>query len=290
MIVNARALILRLVLGSESHGDAPLGVRELLAACALFGLPGNRVRVALARAVSAGLLVAPQRGVYALGPAARPLADEVGRWRGMAQQVGVWHGDWIAVHVGANGRSHRPALRARERAFALLGLAELERGLHLRPNNLAGGSDALRARLHALLPEGTDAGTAFTLRDLSRADAARARALWHTAALDASYRDGSARLSAWSEQVRTLAPERAAREVFELGDQAIRRLVFDPWLPAPMVDEAARRRFIAAVERHDDLGKMLWRQFLGAVRERSPRRAVSTSTPTPTRSPDLEKA
>ena len=269
MTINPRALILRLVLGAEGHGDPALGVRELLSACALFGLPENSVRVALARAVAAGLLVTPQRAVYELGPAARPLADEVGRWRGMAQLVVAWQGDWIAVHVGASGRSDRSALRARERCFELLGLAEFERGLHLRPNNLAGGADTLRTRLQALLPAGAQAGTVFTLRDLGPADSQRARALWDTAALDATYRHGTAQLTAWREQARTLPLERAAREVFQLGNRAIRRIVFDPWLPAPLIDDVARRRFIAAVARHDDIGKTIWRQYLGAVRAQS---------------------
>jgi phenylacetic acid degradation operon negative regulatory protein len=150
----------------------------------------------------------------------------------------------------------------------------LERGLHLRPNNLAGGSDTLRMRLQALLPEGTDAGTVFTLRDLAPADAERARSLWDGAALDAAYRDTTAGLTAWREQARSLPLERAAREAFELGNRAIRRIVFDPWLPAPLIDEAARRRFVAAVVRHDDIGQTLWRQYLGAVRTRSSRRAT----------------
>ncbi|MBX3645059.1 MAG: hypothetical protein KF720_18525 [Rubrivivax sp.] len=274
MPINARALILRLVLGAEAHGDAALGVRELLSACALFGLPGNSVRVALARAVAVGLLTTPRRAVYELGPAARPLADEVSRWRDMAQQAVPWHGDWVAVHVGAAGRSDRPALRARQRAFELLGLAELERGLHLRPNNLAGGAATLRTRLQALLPAGTDAGTVFLLGDLAAADAAHARGRWDGAALDASYRDGTARLTAWREQARALPLEQAAREVFELGNRAIRQLVFDPWLPAPLIDEAARKRFIAAVIRHDDIGKAIWRQYLGAVRAQSSLRAT----------------
>ena len=274
MSINPRALILRLVLGAEGHGDEALGVRELLSACALFGLPGNSVRVALARAAAAGLLVAPRRGVYELGPAARPLADEVVRWRGMAQQVVAWNGDWIAVHVGATGRSDRPALRARERAFELLGLAEFERGLQLRPNNLAGGADTLRARLRALLPAGAQAGTVFALHDFSPTDAERARSLWDTAALDATYRDSTAHLTAWREQARTLPLEQAAREVFELGNRAIRQLVFDPWLPPPLIDEAARKRFVTAVTRHDDIGQAIWRQYLGAVRTQSSLRAT----------------
>src|SRR5574337_586128 len=274
MPVSSRALILRLVLGTEAHDDEHLGVRELLSACALFGVPANSVRVALARGVAAGLLATPRRGVYVLGPSARPLADEVGRWRLMAQQVTAWDGDWIAVHVGAAGRSDRPALRSRERAFELLGLAEFERGLFLRPNNLIGGAHNLRLRLRALLPEGAVFGTVFTLRDLGAAEGERARGLWDTAALDATYRDTTALLTAWREQARTLPLDRAAREAFDLGNGAIRRLVFDPWLPAPLVDDAARKRFIAAVVRHDDIGQAIWRQFLSAARAQSSLRAT----------------
>jgi phenylacetic acid degradation operon negative regulatory protein len=266
---NPRALILRLVLGAEAQGDGALGVRELLAACALFGLAENRVRVALARAAAAGLLVAPRRGAYALGPQAQPLADEARRWRQLAAQLVDWDGGWVAVHVGAVGRSDRPALRARERAFGLLGLAEFERGLHLRPDNLAGGAKALCARLHALLPAGAPAGTVFALHGLGPADDRRARGLWDTAALNAAYRDTTARLSAWLDDARALPLENAAREAFDLGSRAIRRLVFDPWLPPPLVDEAARRRFVAAVTRHDDIGQAVWRQYLAAVRARS---------------------
>lgn len=274
MSLNPRALILRMVLGAEAQGRGSLEVRELLASCALFGLAANTVRVTLARAVAAGLLVAPRRGAYALGPKAQPLADEVRRWRRLPAQLVEWRGGWVAVHVGAAGRSDRAALRARERAFGLLGFAEFERGLHLRPDNLAGGAAALRQRLLALLPEGAVGGTVFALRDFHPADDQRARGLWDTPGLNAAYLDGTARLSAWLDDARALPLESAAREVFELGDRAIRRLVFDPWLPAPLVDDAARRRFVAAVIRHDDVGQSIWRRYFAAVRARSPLRSA----------------
>lgn len=261
-----RSLILSLILGSEARGDGALGVRELLAACDLFGLPQNSVRVALARAVAAGLLVTPSRGRYALGPQARPLADEVRRWRGIAARLADWNGDWLAVHVGATGRSDRPALRARERAFGLLGLAEFERGLNLRPANLAGGAEGLRARLRALVPEGTDTGTVFVLRGLAAADEARASSLWDGAALDAGYLDTTARLSAWLDGAHRLTLQCAAREAFEIGHRAIRQLVFDPLLPAPLVDGELRARFIDAVTRYDDAGQAIWQHFLAVTR------------------------
>lgn len=266
MATDTRALVLNLLLGAEVRGEAELGVRELLAACALFGLPENTVRVALARAVAAGLLVTPRRGTYALGPAARAVADEVSGWRRIESSMVAWDGGWMAVHVGASGRSDRVASRARERAFGLLRLAEFERGLHLRPDNLVGGVDALRERLGHLLPEGTDTGTVFALRGLAPADDARARALWDRAVLDAGYRDTTARLAAWLDGARGLPLERAAREVFELGHAAIRRLVFDPLLPAPLVDAAARSRFVRTVARFDETGRAIWQRFLAGVR------------------------
>lgn len=279
-----RALALRLLLGAEAQGDCALGVRELLASCALFGLAENRVRVALARATAAGLLVTPRRAAYALGPAAQPLADAARQWRQLPAQVREWNGGWLAVHVGAAGRSDRAALRSRERAFGVLGLAELERGLQVRPDNLADGADGLRNRLRALLPTGVAAGTVFALHSLSAAEDRVARGLWNGAALNAGYRYTTARLSAWLDDARTQALEDAAREAFELGHQAIRQLVFDPWLPAPLIDAAARRRCVAAVRRHDDIGQSIWRQYLGAVRTNSPVR----TRPALPRKPALE--
>lgn len=276
MPADPRSLVLSLILGAEARGDAALGVRELIAACALFELPENNVRVALARAVAAGQLTTPRRGAYALSAQSRPLADEVGRWRSLEDQIVEWRGDWLAVHVGATGRSDRPALRARERAFGILGLAEFERGLHLRPDNLAGGVASLRERLAHLVPQGTELGTVFVLGGLAAADAQRAAALWDAAALDAHYRDGTARLSAWLENARALPLERAARESFELGHAAIRSLVFDPLLPAPLVDAAARSRFIKTVARFDDAGKAVWQRFLKRVRAAAPQPALAS--------------
>lgn len=267
---SPRSLILSLMLGAETRGSTELSVRELLAACALFGLPENTVRVALARAVTAGLLATPRRGCYALGPEARPLAHEVGRWRRSAALMSSWTGEWIAIHVGATGRSDRTALRARERAFGLLGFAEFERGLHLRPDNLTGGVEALRTRLQALLPPGTEAGTMFVLRALAVSDEQRARQLWDTATLDSTYRETTARLSAWLDSAHTLALHQAARESFEIGHDAIRQLMFDPLLPAPLVDAQARTRFMHAVARYDDAGKAIWQRFLSATRSQGP--------------------
>lgn len=268
------------MLGAESRGDAVLGARELLSACALFGVAESTVRVTLTRAVAAHLMRVPQRGCYALGPQARPLADEVHRWRRTASLMRPWAGDWIAVHVGATGRSDRAALRSRERAFGLLGVAEFERGLHLRPNNLCGGAHSLRQRLQALVPAGTDIGTVFQLQDLSDADTKRARRLWDAQRLDDAYRHTTERLCAWLDSCSRLPLPQAARESFVLGHDAIRQLMFDPLLPPPLIDDRARERFMQTVVRFDDAGQAVWQRFLTSARHQEPLDA-SMATPHP---------
>lgn len=161
MPVSARHLILNLLMAVEG---GTLSAREVVAACNALRIQGNNARVALTRLNASGMLITTGRGTYRLGPQAAPLADEISGWRETTARVREWNGDWVAVHVGPAGRSDRAALRARGRALGLLGLAEFERGLFLRPDNLAGGVDVARERLGRL---GLGAGaTVFIARGL----------------------------------------------------------------------------------------------------------------------------
>lgn len=277
-LVSPRHLVLNLLLGA---GGQALGAREAVAAGALFGFQDNSVRVALARLSAAGLIVSTARGAYALGPGALALAADVGQWRVLEQRVVDWSGDWIAVYAGGLGRSDRPALRVRERALGLLGLAEFERGLYLRPDNLAGGVAGVRERLRRLAPD--QALTAFVARDFEPDRDRAARACWDGAALTLRYRDAARRLDAWRASASRLDLQTAARESFLLGDTSIRELVFDPLLPQPLVDVAARRAFLEAVRHFDDAGQAIWQRFLADARERTP---ASRARPAP--SPSME--
>ncbi len=276
MVPRPRQLILRLLLGA---GGAPLTAREAVRACALFGIPASGVRVALARLAAAGLVEPVQRGAYRLGRQASTLAAEVAAWRDAKARTREWRGDWIAVHVGALGRSDRVALRARDRALGLLGLRELERGLPVRPDNLAGGVGAVRERLTRL---GLDReATVFRAGGFGADDERRARSLWDGRALARGYRSTLARLERWLAGAHRLDLDDAARESFLLGDQAIRQLVFDPLLPKPLVDEQARAAFVDAVIRFDAAGQAIWKDFLTdtpATRHRQvPRAATRTA-------------
>ena len=170
----------------------------------------------------------------------------------------------MAVHVGNLGRSDRTALRVRDRALALLGLCELERGLYLRPDNLLGGVSAVRERLYKLGLE-TEASV-FRLADLDAARDARARSLWDGDALNRRYRDTRQRLDAWLAKADALEPEAAARESYLLGNEAIRHMVFDPLLPEPLVDTAARRACADLVQHFDRAGRVIWRQLYDSFR------------------------
>lgn len=271
MTPNPRHLILNLLLGA---GGQALSARTAVAACALFGLRENSVRVALARLSAAGLVETFGRGEYRLGPGAARLADEVATWRDAERRVRDWNGAWIAAHVGDLGRSNRAALRARGRALGMLGLRELDRGLFLRPDNLAGGVEAARERLLKLGLE-SDAAV-FVAHGFDAARERRAAALWDGRALTRGYRETRARLEDWLARAGSLALELAARESYLLGDAAIRQLVFDPLLPAPLVDVDARRGFLDAVVRFDAAGHAIWNRFL---REGIGRRASTRARP-----------
>lgn len=256
MTPNPRQLILNLLLAAE-HGE--LSARDAIAGCQLFGIRANSVRVALARLASAGLIEAAGRGSYRLGPGGAGLAGDVSTWRAAEQRVREWQGGWVAVHVGNLGRSDRVALRARDRALALLGLRELDRGLFLRPDNLVGGVAGVRERLLKL---GLEAGAAvFLAGELDTEREHRARALWDGKGLTASYRQTRQRLEQWLERAPLLETDVAARESFLLGNDAIRQLVFDPLLPEPLVDSAERRAFAEAVRRFDAAGHDIWRRL-----------------------------
>ncbi|PWR19621.1 PaaX family transcriptional regulator C-terminal domain-containing protein [Zavarzinia compransoris] len=255
---KAKTLILQLLLAAD--GGA-LAARDAVTACSLFDIAESAARVTLVRLAAAGMIEGAGRGAYRLGPAAAGFAADVAGWRRAGERLRPWAGGYVAVHSGALGRSDRAALRARHRALDMLGFAEMDKGLHLRPDNLAGGVGAIRRRLLAL---GLDAGaTVFAAGDFAR-DPGH---LWDGAALNAAYRRRSV-LDDWLARAGDLDPDVAAREAFLIGSRAIRQIVFDPLLPEPLVDGGEREAFFAAVRQFDAAGRALWRRFFAAQNQR----------------------
>ncbi len=260
MKINAKNLILDLLLAA---GGRALTAREAVSAGALFRINSNNVRVALVRLSAEGLIDSAARGSYRLGPAAAKLAGEVATWRKAEQRIRKWNGGYLAVSCGSLGRSDRAALRRRERGLHMLGFRELDRNLHIRPDNIEKNATAVRERLYnlGLEPE----AAVFVASDLDAAREERARALWDGEALNATYRSMREQLEEWMEESDGLEPAAAARESFLLGGRAIHQIVFDPLLPAPFVDTDARHEFIRTVLRFDQVGHAIWRRLLESV-------------------------
>lgn len=237
----------------------PLTARQLVASCRLFGITENSTRVALARLSAVELVESAERGSYQLGEAATGLAGDVATWREAEGRLAQWNGRYVMVHCGPLGRSDRTALRHRERVLDMVGLREYQRDLYVRPDNLAGGVKAVRRRLHGL---GLDReASVFAASQFDDANEHHLQDLWDGDALNQRYRQQHQQLSRWQEKTDQLAIEDAARECFLLGNRAIRYIVFDPLLPAPLIDEKARSDFFEQAKIFDRAGHAIWQQF-----------------------------
>jgi hypothetical protein len=108
---------------------------------------------------------------------------------------------------------------------------------------------------------------------------AKALGLPDGAALTRGYRERAQALDAWRQGASTLSLDAAARESFLLGDEAIHALIFDPWLPEPLVDTEARQAFVRSVMQFDAAGRVIWQELLRAARESAPRRHALIQPP-----------
>ncbi|HEV7731097.1 MAG TPA: PaaX family transcriptional regulator [Candidatus Binatia bacterium] len=257
MAPSAKSVVLDL-LSTLPRGSMPVGT--LVAAGALFGLAENAIRVTITRLLSSGLVERDERGQYRLGARTGAVSTQVASWRRLADRTRVWDGGWIAVHTAGLARADRAAGRQRSRALHFLGLRELSVGLAVRPDNLAGGIDATRARLYAL---GLDAtAPVFVVRDLDDAITRRAHALWPATSLVAEWRTTRQALERSERQLPQLPLERAMVESFLVGGRAIRQLVLDPLLPERIVPAHERDLLVATLRRYDRLGRTVWATFL----------------------------
>ena len=260
MRANPKSLILELLL---ANGEKPLTAREAIHASALFRISESSLRVTLTRLSATGLIEAAGRGAYRLGPAAVDLAGDVATWRTLETRLRPWAGGYIVVHSGALGRSDRAALQRRERALQMLGFRVFERGLHIRPDNIEPDIDAVRQRLYRL---GLDSEAAvFKASNFDAARESVVHQLWDGGALNRMYMQLNAQLETWLAGADQLALEVATRESFFMGGGAIRQLVFDPLLPEPLVDAAARHAFIQTVHRFDAAGRAIWQRFFASL-------------------------
>lgn len=252
MPVTPKSLILDL-LSTLRGGSMP--VRALVAAAALFGIRENGLRVALARLYAGRLVERDERGRYRLGPGTSAVSDRVTAWRRIEERLRPWDGGWVAVHTGRRKPDARTA-----RALRFLGLRDLEPGLAVRPDNLAGGVPAVRVGLASL---GMGGAPVFGLRELDPARDLAARSLWDASALCEAYAATRDELRESETRLAGLPDDEAMVESFVVGGRAIRQLVLDPLLPEPIVPAAERASLVEATRRYDRIGRARWALFLG---------------------------
>ncbi|MCC6373261.1 MAG: GntR family transcriptional regulator [Moraxellaceae bacterium] len=257
MKINAKHLILDLLLAFNQA----LCAKDAIAACRLFGVNENSVRVALARLSAEGLIEAEERANYRLSASALTLAGDVATWRTAEQRIKSWDGTYLAVFSASLGRTNRTALRKRERALQLLGFKELQQGLHVRPNNIEHDINSVRKRLYNLGLESE--AIIFIAHEFNAHTEQQIHALWDTDALNQNYQQLHQQMATWLLRAQSLEPQIAARESFVLGSKAIKQVVFDPLLPEPLVDVKARHAFVEMTRHFDQVGHQIWRDVIG---------------------------
>jgi len=258
MIPAPRHLVLDLLLAADGQA---LSAREAIAACRLFGHRQSSVRVALARLSSEGLIEGTERGWYQLSARAHELANDVATWRSAEQRTRPWDGEsHVLIHLSGRAAGDRRGRRQRQRALDMLGFRPLEDRLQVRPDNLTESPTALRQRLTSLGLD--DDAIVCVARNFAPPVTARIAQLWDTEALNRRYRELHDTLSAWLQRAGKLDPEVAAREAFLLGSEGIRQIVFDPRLPAQMVDVDARQALVTTVHQFDRIGHGIWRAWI----------------------------
>jgi phenylacetic acid degradation operon negative regulatory protein len=258
---TAKRIVLELM-SATAETAAPAAM--LIAAAELLGIEANAVRVTLTRLVADGTLEPAGRGVYQLGKPTRALTSQITSWRELEKQVRAWDGSWACVHFTPGSTADRAGARRRKRALGLLGFRMFDRTLALRPNNLEGGITELRERLYALGVE--ESAIVFIATELDDATEHRARRMWAAERLTHGYVQLRERIERWLDTIDELPLRTAAREAFFFGGDVLRKIMFDPRLPEPLVDVAARRALLDAAKRVDATGRKLWMRLFAVPR------------------------
>jgi len=257
---SAADLVLDLLI---THSEPSMTVQALARAGEIMGISTPSVRVALTRLLGQDRIVKTGRGCYAVQLQGNSVHYEVQHWFEKESRMGPWPGGWLVVHDGDVARSDKTAWRHHLRALDLNGFRTLGAGLAVRPDNLDGGADAMRAALARL---GLAAGSAVFAGSGFDADAAaRMQTLWDVPALSAAYRGALKLIEDSNARLPRMAPEAAARETLLVGRTVIRGIVRDPLLPEAIQPGAPRRALIEATRAYQARARSLWQEVLAAA-------------------------
>lgn len=237
-----------------------LPVQALCRAGALIGLSESAIRVALTRLARQGKITHWARGCYALNLSGPALSRTVDDWQHTEPHTVAWSASWLGVQDAGVLRSDKTGWRRHCLALTLRGFRLFQPGLHLRPDNLAGGATSVRKQLLGLglAPQ----AVVFRLDELDDARQAEALALWEMEKLSNQYRQMQQALKSSARKFGSTDLEAAVRESLLLGRAVIGQLIRDPLLPSEMTASKARQSLTQEMKVYQGKARVLWRKWL----------------------------
>jgi len=238
-----------------------LPIRQLIAWGTLFDQKPSAIRVAAGRLVTETLLAKNGRGIYTIGPGGLAMNEKANEWTTALSRICEWEGGWLGVHTAHLGKAIRRKVRARGRAFRLLGFNELVSGLWVRPDNLNYSATEMHAKLCQL---GLESGAILMRSDqLQQSELESPLTLWSSKELNASYERAIELLDQSQRRLEHQDLYTVTRESFIVGEHVIRQINADPLLPAEHIDAAKRENMVRAMTLYSDFCHPYWTKFLG---------------------------
>ena len=267
-LLQTRPTAKRLILSVLSQPNmAVLPIRQLVAWGALFDQKPAAIRVTAGRLVNELLLEKTARGMYTIGASGLALKAKASEWTVALDQVRAWQSGWYVVHTGHLGKAVRRNVRARERAFRLLGFKELVEGLWVRPDNLRLDQAQMFEKLCQL---GLDSGAVLLRSDHLVGDHTDALFdLWRHKDLNRGYDFAAALLAQSQKRLQGESLHRITRETFLIGEHVIRLISTDPLLPEGQIDAGKRQAMVDAMTHYSEFCDPYWAEFLDRAADRS---------------------
>ena len=254
---SAATLVLDFLAASA---DRKMSAQALCCAGAIMGFSEATIRVALTRLAQQKKIVKLERASYALDTRRNRLQFDVENWRERVDWIAPWRGDWIIVADGMVDRVDKTGLRRHHRALLLRGFQKWKPGLHVRPNNLVGGAQALRQQLPQLgLANGAEL---FVARDFDAKQSAALSGLWNASALRRGREKTLARAETSRRRLARMDTAAAARETLLVGRELIGAVLHDPLLPPELAPGVGIQKLAQAISDYQSLSRQIWDRAL----------------------------
>ena len=260
-LLQTRPTAKRLILSVLSQPNmAILPIRQLVAWGTLFDQKPAAIRVTAGRLVHEALLEKAARGMYTIGVSGLALKAKANEWTIALNQTHAWQGGWYVVHTGHLGKAIRRNVRARERAFRLLGFKELVEGLWVRPDNLRLDQVQMFEKLCQL---GLDqAAVLLHSDDLVGEHTEAPFDLWRHEDLNRGYDFAATLLAQSQKKLQGESLHKITRETFLIGEHVIRLISTDPLLPEGQINVSKRQAMVDAMKRYSEFCDPYWAEFL----------------------------